>query len=76
MFAGWTTVLFICHPQVGSHLYVKTRLGANPGQTLARIEAIVKKANPGYPCDYRYVDEQFNSMFANERRGWRIRRRV
>ena len=59
-------VLFICHPQVGSYLYVKTRPTPTPEQTLAKIESIVKQANPGYPFDYRYVDDQFNSMFSNE----------
>jgi len=59
-------VIFICHPKAGSYLYVKTKPNPNPEQTLAKIETIIKKANPGYPFDYRYVDDQFNSMFSNE----------
>ena len=59
-------VIFLCHPQVGSYLYVKTKPGSSPEQALARIEAVVKKANPGYPFDYRFVDDQFNNMFENE----------
>ncbi len=59
-------VIFICHPQVGSYLYVRTKPGSSPEQALAKIEAVVKKANPGYPFDYRFVDDQFNNMFENE----------
>jgi hypothetical protein len=66
MYAQPDPVLFLCHPQAGSYLYVKTRPDAHPEQAIARIEAIVKKANPGYPFDYRFVDDQFNSMFSNE----------
>jgi predicted permease len=66
MYAQPDPVLFLCHPQAGSYLYVKTKSTAQPDEVIARIEAIVKKANPGYPFDYRFVDEQFNSMFSNE----------
>jgi len=59
-------VLFLCHPQVGTYLYVKMKPTEHPEQDLARIESIVKKANPGYPFDYRWVDDQFNNMFSNE----------
>ena len=59
-------VLFLCHPQVGNNLYVRTKPGSSPEQALAKIEAVVKKANPGYPFDYRFVDDQFNNMFENE----------
>jgi predicted permease len=59
-------VLFLCHPQVGSYLYVKLKPTAHLEQDMGRIEAIVKKANPGYPFDYRFVDDQFNILFSNE----------
>ncbi|MBS1664967.1 MAG: ABC transporter permease [Bacteroidetes bacterium] len=59
-------VVFLCHPQVGGFLYVKMRASAHPEQDLAKVEAVMKKVNPGYPFDYRWVDEQFNAMFNNE----------
>ncbi len=59
-------VLFLCHPQVGSYLYVRTKPSTSPEQALVKIEAVVKKANPGYPFDYRWVDDEFNNMFNNE----------
>ena len=59
-------VIFICHPQVGSYVYVKIKPGSSPEQALAKIETVVKKANPGYPFDYRFVDDQFNNLFENE----------
>jgi ABC-type antimicrobial peptide transport system permease subunit len=33
---------------------------------LTKIEAVLKKDNPSYPFDFRFVDDQFNTMFVNE----------
>ena len=33
---------------------------------IAKIEAVMKKNNPAYPFDYRFVDDQFNNMFLSE----------
>jgi hypothetical protein len=66
MYSQPDPVIFICHPQAGSYLYIKTKPSPNPGQTLARIGTIIKNANPGYPFNYRFVDDQFNNMFNNE----------
>ena len=33
---------------------------------MAKIEAVMKKNNPAYPFEYRFVDDQFNGMFSDE----------
>lgn len=33
---------------------------------LAKTAAIMKKNNPAYPFEYRFVDDQFNEMFMSE----------
>src|SRR5258708_4422121 len=66
MYGQADPVLFLCHPQVGSYLYVRTKPSTSPEQALVKIEAVVKEANPGYPFDYRWVDDEFNNMFNNE----------
>jgi NADH:ubiquinone oxidoreductase subunit K len=53
-------------PQYASVLYVRTKGGSRPEQALAKIEAVMKRNNPAYPFDYRFVDDQFNQMFLSE----------
>jgi ABC-type antimicrobial peptide transport system permease subunit len=53
-------------PQYASVMYVRTKPKASAATALAKIEAVMKKDNPSYPFDYRFVDDQFNQMFLNE----------
>jgi putative ABC transport system permease protein len=53
-------------PQNASILYVRLREGKDQGQALEKMEAVLKKDNPGYPFVYQFVDDQFNRMFTNE----------
>jgi len=56
-----------CMPHENAHLlYVRLKAQANPGEAIAKIEAVMKKNNPGYPLQYKFTDEQFNKMFFNE----------
>ncbi len=69
-------VIFICHSssnidrtvsQFDSHLlYVKIKDQKASQQTLAEIGAIVQKNDPGFPFQYRFVDDQFNEEFKSE----------
>ena len=59
-------MFFYGPPQNASVMYVRTAAQSDPTQTLARIEAVLKKDNPGYPFQYRFVDDQFNALFTNE----------
>jgi putative ABC transport system permease protein len=61
-------VIFICmQPEyTASVMYVRPKTGNDIQQVLAKIEGVMKKDNPAYPFEYRFVDDQFNSMFGNE----------
>ena len=59
-------VVFYCIPKFTSLMYVKAKAQANTEQALAKIEAVMKKNNPAYPFEYRFVDDQFNNMFLSE----------
>ncbi|HVG15653.1 MAG TPA: ABC transporter permease [Chitinophagaceae bacterium] len=59
-------VIFYCLPQFGEVMYVRIKAGTRPDKTLTQIEAVLKRDNPGYPFEYRFVDDQFNQMFQNE----------
>jgi ABC-type antimicrobial peptide transport system permease subunit len=47
-------------------MYVRIKAGQTSQQTLATIGAVVKKNNPTYPFQYKFVDDQFNQMFVSE----------
>jgi putative ABC transport system permease protein len=47
-------------------LYVRIKDQHNSQKTLAEIGAIIKKNNPEFPFQYKFVDEQFNAMFSGE----------
>jgi len=60
-------VLFVCTaPQNTTLMYVRTKPQTNIETTLSKIEAVMKKNNPAYPFQYRFVDDQFNNMFLSE----------
>ncbi|MFT3935020.1 MAG: ABC transporter permease [Chitinophagaceae bacterium] len=66
MYGKSDPVIFFCLPQYATNLYLRIKPNANIEKSIAQIGAIMKKNNPAYPFDYRFVDEQFNNMFGNE----------
>jgi ABC-type antimicrobial peptide transport system permease subunit len=70
-------VVFFCFPAYATVMYVRIKpttasvvaeneSGSGLEQALAKIEGVMKKDNAGYPFDYRFVDDEFNSQFMNE----------
>ena len=66
MYGQSAPVIFYYIPQAASLLYVRIKPQSNPENALAAIAAVIKKDNPGYPFEYKFVDDQFNAMFLNE----------
>jgi predicted permease len=52
--------------QYASVMYVRTKRQSSPEQALAQIERVMKKNNPAFPFEYKFVDDQFNQMFLSE----------
>jgi predicted permease len=60
-------VLFICTaPEHTNKMYLRLKDQHNTEQALAKIEAAMKKNNPAFPFNFRFVDDQFNQMFQSE----------
>ncbi|MDR3696030.1 ABC transporter permease [Mucilaginibacter sp.] len=69
MYSKPLPVIFFCQPPSSfdaNLVYVRIKEGHNSQQTLANIAAVLKKTNPAYPFQYKFVDDQFNTMFADE----------
>ena len=59
-------VYFCIAPRFSNLMYIRCKAQRNLKQTLAKIEAVIKRNNPAYPFEYRFVDDQFNKMFQTE----------
>ncbi|MBS1600139.1 MAG: ABC transporter permease [Bacteroidetes bacterium] len=69
VFGGSEPVIILCKPleeRSAKLLYVRIKPVNNFKDVLSKIEAVVKKDNPTYPFEFRFVDEQFNEMFQSE----------
>ncbi len=66
MYGQSAPVIFYLMPQDARLLYIRIKPQSNPENALAKIAAVMKKDNPGYPFEYKFVDDQFNEMFLSE----------
>lgn len=49
-----------------SFLSVRFKPNTNLQSDIAKLESLIKKNNPGYPVEYKFVDEQFHQYFKAE----------
>ncbi len=66
MYGQSAPVIFYDIPQAASLLYVRITSRNDPEKALSKIGAVLKKDNPLYPFEYKFVDDQFNQMFLSE----------
>jgi putative ABC transport system permease protein len=69
MFGQSGPVIFFCKQSFRQNahlLYLRIKGHQISQQTLAKIAAVIKKDNPQYPFQYKFVDDQFNAMFSGE----------
>jgi putative ABC transport system permease protein len=61
-------LIFFCaaHGEDESSMYIRIKNRGNPETAISKIEGVMKKDNPSYPFDYRFVDDEFNQMFLSE----------
>jgi len=66
MYASPDPVMFYNMTAFGNIMYLRLKGTADPVKAIAAIEKVITKANPGYPFEYTFVDDQFNEMFQAE----------
>jgi predicted permease len=47
-------------------LSIRLKQGSNLPSALEKIENVIRKDNPGFPFEYKFVDEQFDQLFKTE----------
>jgi len=64
---GSGPVLLFCRPSQNANLlYVRLKPRADVVKALAKWQEVMKKDNPAYPLQYKFVDDQFHEMFLSE----------
>ncbi|MBA4053229.1 MAG: ABC transporter permease [Marivirga sp.] len=60
--------IFILDYNWASVINIKLNPAQNASESIAQIERVFKKFNPGSPFDYKFSDQQFSLKFASEER--------
>ena len=58
-------ILFCTEQQKANLIYLRTKPG-NIQNAMSKVEQIIKKHNPAYPLEFKFVDEQFDKLYMNE----------
>jgi putative ABC transport system permease protein len=66
MYVSSAPALMYCHPAGTRVLSVRFKSGANLQDALTKVGDIIKANNPGYPFEYKFIDDDFNELFKTE----------
>lgn len=66
MYAKSDPVLFFVDQAIARSLYIRIAPQANMEEAISSIRSVMKKNNPAYPFEYKFVDDQYNDRFASE----------
>jgi putative ABC transport system permease protein len=55
--------LFFNNPSPIGNLNIRFKAGVNLPDGITRVQQIVKAANPAYPVEFKFVDDEFNRLF-------------
>ena len=66
MYSTSDPVMFYHQAEEANYMYIKPAAGVAINKTLTKIEAVLKTQNPGFPFEYRFVDDTFNERFKSE----------
>ena len=66
MYGKSDPLIFFIKPEYANYMYIRIKDKANTEQAVDRITSVMRSLNPGYPFDYRFVDDQFDKLFKSE----------
>jgi ABC-type antimicrobial peptide transport system permease subunit len=66
MYGKSDPLIFFIKPEYANYMYIRIGNKANTEQAVDRITSVMRSLNPGYPFDYRFVDDQFDKLFKSE----------
>jgi putative ABC transport system permease protein len=66
VYAAGSPLILFCKPKNANVLTIRIKPNVDLSEALAKTEAVFKTNNPGYPFEYRFLDEEFNNLFSTE----------
>jgi ABC-type antimicrobial peptide transport system permease subunit len=51
---------------MANNMTIHVKPGVDLSQAIEKIGGVIKKDNPGYPFEYKFLDEEFNNLFKSE----------
>jgi putative ABC transport system permease protein len=66
VYAPAAPLILFAQPSATNFLFVRLRQGVNMPDALAKLESVLKAHNPGYPFEYKFLDEEFDNLFKSE----------
>ncbi len=66
VYAAASPLVLFCNPKPATVLTIRIKPGVDLTEALAKTEAIFKVNNPGYPFEYKFLDDEFNELFTTE----------
>jgi putative ABC transport system permease protein len=66
MYAPGAPLILFSDTSNTSFLTVRFKAASNTGAALSKLTSVLKSDNPGYPVEYKFVDDQFEQYFKTE----------
>lgn len=66
MYGSGTPALFFCIPNAATLMTIRFKPGVSQTKALEKVAAVIQANNPGFPFEFRFVDDDFNKLFITE----------
>lgn len=66
MYGSSDPVMFFHQAEGANYMYIKPTSGIAITKVLKEIKTVLNEQNPGFPFEYRFVDDAFNERFKSE----------
>lgn len=66
MYGSGAPLVLLCNPNAVTVVTVRFKSNVDLSEALAKTEGVINANNPGYPFEFKFVDEEFNKLFATE----------
>jgi putative ABC transport system permease protein len=66
MYKAPDPAVLICQPSSVNRMLVRLKSNKDVSASLAKIEAVIKDFAPGYPFEYKFMDDEFANLFKSE----------
>jgi predicted permease len=58
--------MMYCQPHSTNFVFIRLRENTGVEDALKKVEQVFKSDNPGYPFEYKFLDEEFDKLFRSE----------